>query len=177
MGSGRKSRRERRDLQRVARRLLRRAPRPRAGEDRARYRGRHERWGREVEVQAEERGLDVAALWECLEKLATEQANATVSPGGIMAAEAAGLLPPVDFTIPAVRTIFDAGHRDPRIFRAIARRYLEISRDLDHQPVVRWSVGRRSVLARRRPGRVEVELWLGGEREEPADVDDGGLPS
>ncbi len=100
-----------------------------------------------------------------------------VSPTVIEAAEAAGLTPPINFTLLGARAIFDVGHRDPSIFDCISRRYLEISRQLNRQSVVRWAVGDRYVLARRRPGRVEIDLWLEGERDEPADLDDGGLPS
>ncbi len=100
-----------------------------------------------------------------------------MSPTGIVAAEAAGLIPPVDFTIRAAQAIFDGGYRDPTIFQSISRRYLEISRQLDRQPVVRWAVGGRYVLARRRPGHVDIDLWADGERGEPTDVDDGGLHS
>lgn len=166
-----------RELQRVARRFLRQAPRPESGESKARYLQRHEQWVRDVDNRARSRGLDVDALWECLEELANEQTNAMVSPADIVAAEADGYIPPVDFSISTARAIFDAGYRNPDVFLVIAARYLEISRRLDRQPVVRWAVGGQSVLAWRRPGRVEVDLWLEGERERPAEVDDGELPS
>ena len=177
MGSGRRSRQEMRELQRVARRFLRQAPRPEPGESKTRYLQRHEQWVRDVDSRAQSRGLDVDALWECLDELANEQTNAMVSPADIVAAEADGYVPPVDFSIRAARAIFDAGYRNPDVFLVIAGRYLDISLRFDRQPVVRWAVGGQSVLAWRRPGRVEVDLWLEGEREKPAEVDDGELPS
>lgn len=168
-------RRAERLLRKRAGEFLRSAPRPVVGEAPASYLKRHERWTEEIDRQARVESLDTHELWRHIQEVAKEQTHTKVTPSSIVSAEAAGLYPPVDFSEVSARAIYEAG-RDVGTFQRLSRRYLEIANRLGRQPVVRWTVGGETVLARRRPGRLEVDLWLEGERDDAPEVDDGDLP-
>ena len=166
-------------LLRRARRAYDTVPRPMLGEDQAEYMRRHERWSQEVDRQAVAEGVNVAdlpELWRHIADLAKTETQDKVSSAGIVAAEAAGLAPPANLSDAAARAMYEAG-RDPEVVQRIARRYLEIAHEHGGQPVVEWNIGGTTVLARRQPGELLIDLWLKGERrEEQAQVNGGELP-